>query len=370
MTAPWDARAIDDTLDSALTCVVELYLEHPTLGQVPLKLEHATLSYDETRVPFVVLDAASVEATPEALAAFDETAPVRVRIRVGYVYPGRVRDVHTIARLLVDLATVERPAGRVVFTAYSDEALMMTAPWTVPAAWDSATRFGPAFRSLIAATAGTAAADAAVIDGTLSVATILDAGDVLAVQHDDNLPAILRDLADRAGAFAYHDGLDTWRAEPAWLDTTPVAAITPGDRGLARTTQQQRERGEWGNAQVIVYRWQDDAGAERVVVGRAEILSGTYAVPTIGRKTRPVLTRGFAVSQSGANAAASAVLRRALSRRRLVAVEAARALWWIRPRDSITVATPDTPAQREVVSSVTFDLPAATMQIKTRTPEE
>jgi len=370
MIAPFDPRALDATLDASLTCIVELYAVHPTLGTVPLTLDTASLSYDEQRTPYVSLTGARIAADDAALAAFDETQPVRIRVDVGYFYPGRIRDVHTIALLLVDHATVARPDGHLVFNAYSDDTLLFDPPWTLPARFTAATRFGDAYRAIITAAAGSAAAESAVIPPAQDGATILDAPDTLAIAYDDSLAAVLRDLADRAGASAYHDGMGTWHARSAVIDTTPVAAITPGARGLVHSSEQHRDRANWGNSLVIVYRWRDDTDTDRVVVGKAETLTGPHSVSAVGRKLRPVIVRNVAASQAQANNAAQTILRRAMSRRRLVSVEAARALWWIRPRDTITVATPDDTAQPLVVQSVTFDLPAARMNIKTRTPEE
>ncbi|WP_345751376.1 hypothetical protein [Microbacterium rhizophilus] len=369
-TAPWNARAIDDTLASALTCVTRLEAVHPTLGVRALELVSAQLSYDEARTPYVALSGA-IAATPDALEVLDERAAVRLRVTLGYVYPGGEEDAHVVAELLLEDATVRRGGTpSIQVNAYSDEILMGDAPWTVPGPWTAATTFGTAYRQLIAAIAGQPAADAATVDPALEHATFLPADETLTVHADDNLRQLMRDLADRVSGRAYHDGLTGWRADLAAVDTGSVAAITTGRRGLIRSTEATRDRGAWGNAVVIVYRWRDATDTEHEIVGRAQRLTGPLGVETVGRKTLPPIVRTTPTTQAAADNAAAALLGRAITRRRVVAPEVARALWWIRAAQTVTVSTPDDLPHSVIVSSVTFDLPAATMQLRTRTPEE
>lgn len=370
-TAPWQERAADNVLDGALDVIVRLYAEHPEYEPVLLDSSTpGTLVFDEQASPFVMLSGTEVAATPDALRALDETAQVRIRIDAGYVYPGRVEDVHTIARLLLAEAVTSRPDGMIGITAYSDEDLLADDVWEVPGPWTPSTTFSTAYRGLISAAAGYAAAQAAVISSDIALSTFVPAGETLVVRHGDNLRQLMRDIAERVGGLAWHDGNGTWHAMGDSLDPTPVAAITPGTRGLLRSSEQKRDRSTWGNSQIVVYRWTDDAGNDREVIGRAEILTGRQGVLTIGRKLRRTIVRDWAVSQAGADRAAAQILARAITRRRVIAAESARALWWIRPRDAVTIATPDDAAQVLVASRVTFGLNDKTMQIVARTPEE
>lgn len=369
MTAPWMSRAADDVLASTLDCPIVIEAVHPTLGARRLDIVTAQLSWDESRSPHVLLHGA-VAYSAEAIEALDARALVRIRISAGYVYPGRITDIHPVAELVLDTATIVRSAGaaRIELDAFSDE-LLLEHVWQAPGPFTSATTYEQAVRAIIAAGAGQAAATAAAIDPSVAGLPILDAGETMALPLGSSLTTALRELSDRVGALAYHDGLTGWKARPAAATPGAVAAIVTGRRGLATATQSQRDRGSWGNAVATVYRWRDAAGTEHEVIGRAQQLTGPLGVETIGRKPLNVV-RSIPTSLSAANTAAASILARALARGRAVAVEAARAVWWVRPGSTITVSTPDDPPRPAIVASVTFDLPAATMHVRTRIPEE
>lgn len=364
-TTPWMDRALDDTLSSGLRCVVEVEAVHPVLGTMPLEILTGQLTIDEARVPRTQLQGA-LALTDDALAVLDETREVRVVVRAGYEYPGRIRDVHELCNLLLTQATVKRPEQRIEFDASSDEIKVAAAPWTLP---DLRAGIGvrDAVQNIIGATAGLNASIRVLVDPDLeNVAAFTEAP---SVDYDTNYQALLVDVADRVGARFYHQSGYYFVTRLEW-DPSPVASITHGPTGLLSSYESQRDRVGWGNAQVVVYKWRDANGNSRTVVGRAEQTTGPLAVAAVGRKVLPVITRDVPTTQAAANAVAASILARQITRGRVDAVEAARALWWLRPGRGVTIATPDDPAAVRIVAAVTFDLPRATMNVRTRTPVE
>lgn len=102
---------------------------HPD-WDAPLALdaEQVSLTWDETRAPRVTGTVVAVMPTDTAtLALLDPRTGVRVQVDAGYIRPGGIRDVHTIADLGLRKRAVSRPDNLIRLELSGDEALVVDA---------------------------------------------------------------------------------------------------------------------------------------------------------------------------------------------------------------------------------------------------
>lgn len=364
MTAPYLARAAAD-IAQPLRHEVAVRANHPSwAAPIRLDVESGTLTFDESRSPFVTADLVARVPSAAEVDLLDPRTGVRLEVDAGYVYGDGVRDVHPLAVLHVWSRNVERPGNTLSISARSGESRMIDdtvlgPPLTFGAQADA----GQAIAQLIAL-----AAPGAPVVNTLPAATFVTGADVRTVGPGDDLMAAARDIADRAGnGWVYEDGLGTWYVRPRpELAGLSSATFKVGPGGTLERATSALELDEWYNAVVVVYRW--DGGES---VGWAEVTTGPMAPASAGRRRVLTVTRDAQGSPGDARNAAAAILDRTVSRGRSLSLQVASAPYWLRPGRTSTVQLPTGTPERHLVSSVQFDLAGSgTANIATRVPED
>ena len=357
MSAPYS----DDTADlltRSLGQVVRAWLLPPTGTPIPLELERCQFGWDETRAPRCTASLTARAPLDQAtLALFDPRAGARLSIFAGYLRPGGTEDIQPIADLGLRTRTVTRPDNRLELTAVGDEAQIIDAS-PVDALGVVGSTHAWAILNLIrgiipaADWVGTGTGGAAI--------TIADITDVWAT---------IDDLADRLDSDIYDNGLRGWRYEPRPVLTgTPAHTLVVGLDGTLITSTSTLDRNAWFNAAILRYRWRDGAGVDQVVTATRAVTTGPYAVTGLAGKRTYTEDRAVPTTQTAANAAADAILTRFLSRSRTYTLRAI-AAYWLRPGMTVTVQLPVGDPENHLVSAVTFDPIAGTMDVRTRLPD-
>lgn len=341
---------------------------YPTTGlPIPLNVEDLTISFDESWTPHVQADLTA--KLPDDQATLDRLDPrmnCRVTITVGYVYDGKVSDVHEIADLHVRTREVTRPANQLVLTLSSDEARSMDAKRRSADAAPPKTGINEII---------TYAANKAVYPDTAEIVSDFQPGykvdsfTELSLAVGTDFQNLITDASARAGVWVYSDGSRRWfitkRAEVAGVSahklfTGPDGTIFESDTAL------QRE--DFFNSTCLVYTWKDVAGVDQTIYGEAYVPgSTTYGVVATGWNTF-VEEREGPITQAQANAAAQTVLRYKITRGHGIRLGAV-AAYWIRPGMTVTIQLPLGEQERQLVRAVTFHPSSGTMTITTRQPE-
>lgn len=339
--------------------VVNVALTHPSWGSVDVPLSRQqghslSVTFDEARAPRV---SASLSCQIPQGVDVDPRQGPRLVVAAGYRRLDGLDDVQDFVDLGIRTATPTWATQRLDLTAASDELLAIDAS---PAVAESATgtNHANAVETLLRKTLSPAPTFLATITGTAnpSVAVVEDRWDALV------------DLADRIGAQLYDDGLRTWHLDP----TVRTAAATPdhvlsyGDQGTVVSPSRSLTRDGWANYVRVRYRWRDSSGADKQIVSTAYVRTGVSAITgPAGRRILEV-ERSSATTQAEANAAATSILYRALSRGARTTVQAV-AAYWLRPGHTVDVELP-TGTVRHIVARVVFDLVAGMMTVETRAP--
>lgn len=322
-----------------------------------LDLTAARLTYDEATSPRVTADVEAVADTLEALAelaAIDPRTGTRVALEAGYVLEDGTEDVLDLADLGVRFVTVSRPANTVRLGLASDEALVVDASAAVNAPVTGATHV---------------AAISTLIKQAISPAPTITAsgpaGGAVTVNPVTDRWATIADLADRLGVRVYDDGTRRWRIVPdPRVASVPDVVLAGGRGGTLTDTVDSTDRESWANYIAHVYQWRDAAEVDRRVQATAVVLSGPYRITGPAGKRIVVDYRNVPTTQDAANAAASAVLARQLTRSTAQTVTAV-AAWWLRPGHTARVSTIAGTADR-LVSRVTFRWPDRLMDVTSR----
>lgn len=342
-------------------------------GQV-LDVISGTVTYDEESTPHV--QASLQVRIPEnvaALDAFDPRLNKRLRITTGYRVPGDVEEQLLCDLILTD-RIVRRPGDVMELRAASDEQRILdTRPLGGVKTFTSASDGGWAIRDLLtwdqvswAALGGAPPVEVSAFGG------FVPDGDTVVINREDDLWNAIQDVADRIGAWVYHDGMGPTsgafhvRRQPLNAGSA-AAAFTVGPTGTITSSESQLGREDFANAVVVIYEWYQ-AGQQQSASGYAEITSGPYAVSTVGRKTKTVTIRRKG-SASMAKAAASSMVRRSVTRGRSASLEFEHAPFWLRPGHTITAQFVTGAPERHLVSRVDFDLPSGRGHVRTRLPE-
>ena len=325
---------------------------------IPLELERCVFGWDEGRAPRCTASlTARVPTDQSVLDLFDPRLGARVAIHAGYVRPGGTQDVQPVADLGLRSRLVTRPDNSLDLTAAGDEALVIDGSpvdgWTYSGAshTDVMTTL---LRGVIPAT------DLTVTGPTGAALTVADLTDVWATVDD---------LADRINADVYDDGTRAWQICPRpTLAGTPAHTLTVGQDGTLITSSSGLDRVGWFNAVMLRYRWRDGDDVDQEVTSTRLVTAGPYAYTGPSGRRTYTEDRAVPTNQSSADAAADAILTRFLSRARSYQLRAL-AAYWLRPGMTITVQLPLGDPESHLVSSVTFDGVAGTMDVKTRLPD-
>lgn len=371
LTAPFDT-AWASRLGGALTVLTSVSVTASGMDPITLDVVNGTLTWDEDTTPHV--EASLTCHVPDDVAVLDALDPRlnrRLVVTAGYRVPG-VSESHVIADLMLTDRVVTRAAGvaKMTIRGVSDERRVIdTRPITGSRSFSNASDGGQAIRTLILWAAESWSALPAV-EVTAS-GTFVASGDSLLINRDDDLWGSIQDIADRIGAWVYHDGLGAdgaFHVVPQPTRAGPAAAMLKvGAGGTITASEAALTREAFANTVSVQYEWYD--GQQQSVFGYAEVTSGPYAVAAIGRKqVRITIPRKGSAAQ--ARAAAAQMVRRAVSRGRQVSVEVDHAPLWVRPGDTVTVELVTGRQVRHLVSRVDIDIPSGHGHITTRQPED
>jgi hypothetical protein len=366
LTAPFDP-AWSSRLGGALTVLTTVQVTGAGITPITLDVISGTVTWAEDSTPHVLATMqCRVPDDQATLDAIDARLPRRLVITGGYRVPG-VSETRTIADLMLTGRIVSRPDNTMTVTAVSDEQRIIdTQPIGASQSFTETSDGGAAIKSLITwAVSGTAAASASY-DVTTS-GLFVASGDTLLIDREDQFWSSIQDIADRIGAWVYHDGLGTFHAVPQPTSAgSAVAMLNAGTGGTVTASEAALDRTDWANTVVVQYEWYD--GESHTAFGYAEVTTGPYAVATVGRKVkRVVIERKGTAAQ--AKAAAASMLRRAITRGRSLSVEVEHFPMWVRPGSTVTVTLPTGPQERHLVSRVDLDIPSGRGHITTRQPE-
>lgn len=361
MTAPYDPRARAD-LTKSVRHVHEVWAfdkDSPIYNPTKLDLVNATINYDENRAPLVSLNGSMQVPTDTTLDFLDPRKNVRLFVLAGYVYDDGRRDIQKVCELGLRERIVRRPQNDMVLAAASDEMRVQDAVSTETYTFSSNDDGGTAIRHLIQDALGDVP-----VQVTVTRRAFVDPGDNLILEPGGSIWDMIQTIADRIGAWVYHDGLGVFHvvAQPT-ASGSAEATLRVGDGGTIKGSESVLGSEAFANFVMVEY-----TGGDLPVRGWAEVKEGDYGTTAIGRRAKVVKleTTGTVAQAEGA---ATAMLWRAMSRGRSMSLEVAQAMYWLRPGHTATVQLPTGPQERHLVASVEFDIPIGTMNIKTRQPE-
>lgn len=346
-------------------------IAHPKYGDpFELDVEDCNISFDSSWSPYIQGDiTAKLIEDQGMLDSLDPRNGCRVHIYMGYVYDGFVDDVHLVADLHIRSRTVERPSNMIKITLSSDEALAQDYKRM---SWDGqppVTGINE-FVSYLAEIAQRPTPPVIASDYGASYGASMLSG--ITMETGQDAISLINDAAERLELWIYCDGDRTWRIKkrPDYVGATALK-LTTGASSTIIEASSTLTRGEgqglgFHNAVGIKYQWKNGSGVDQVIYGNAEVISGTYAVSSIGFNTY-FEERSIPVTQSQATAAATARLKRLVGRGHQMEMTA-HAAYWLRPGMTVTVQLPIGDQQRLLVRSVTFNPVSGTMNVALTQP--
>lgn len=362
MTSPYLPIA-ETEIKNSVRHVHVVRANHPDWDDpIVLDVITCTVTFDEDAFPRV--SASLAIKIPDDSAVLDLLDPrlrVQIEIDAGYRYAGGVLDVHPFVVLDLRERVVQRPQEQVVLSAQGYECRLLDTCVLTPVTYDASDDAG----AVLAARLAYHAPGAATAVNRLAAKTFLEGTDEID-EEVGAVPADLQDdIADRADAVWYYDGLSQWV-----IESNPTIAgrtthwLSVGNGGTLTATESSLNRERFYNTVVVKHTW--DGGS---AVGWAAVTSGDYAVASVGRKAK-VIERDYKGSANTAKAAARAMVTRGVSRGRQVSVESGAAAYWLRPGHTVQIQLPTGEAERHLVARVDFDLPSGSMHVTTRLPED
>lgn len=365
-TAPFAPEA-ETLITGPHAQVVKVAAAHPSWDvDIPLEVDAATLTWDESRAPRVSASlSCRVPTDQDVLDLLDPRTGVRIQITAGYVSTAGVSDVHLLADLGLRSRRVSRPGNQLQLDAASDEALVID---------------GSAVQTVVKEPAEVLAILRCFVQALPSARVVIDprvgmaASEPVDMDSVTDLWSTIDDLADRVDADVYDDGLRTFQVVPRpELASTSAATIKVGANGTLISSDATISRDAWFNSVHLDYAWKvqvdKDTTRDVYALGLATQYTGPFGTDGNYGGNRRVYYERREVPTTGAGAqrAAEALLRRMLSRGRSYSISAVSALW-LRAGDTITVQLPTGAQARHLVAAVTFDLVAGSMDVTTRLP--
>ncbi|TDE91590.1 hypothetical protein EXU48_15710 [Occultella glacieicola] len=368
MTAPFMEQAAT-AINEPITHVwrIEAWPPGATEG-IPLAVNNGTLTYDEAWAPHVQASLQCQVPTDQAtLDALDPRTNCRIHIYLGYVYQRGTEDVHLIADLGLFARTVNRPQNTMDLSAMSDEIRLLSNAWLGGA---QPPKTGAAEALVWTINAGLDPINAGSIDTQIGTEVAADQLTELAIGYGDSYGSLFTTIQDSTETWAYCPGAVAghWviRYRPT-LAGRSAAQFTTGPGGNVFESEADLSREDWHNAVLVRHRWKDTGGTDHEVRGIAVINSGAHGAVSVGRHVLTI-DRTTPTSQSAADAAAAAKVRRTISRGRQFNVSVP-AAYWVRPGHTVTIQLPTGPQERHLVASVEFRFPSGDMSVRTRVPE-
>jgi hypothetical protein len=340
---------------------------YPVTGDpIPLDVEDLSITWDESWSPHI--QANIVAKVPEDQVTLDRLDPrknCRVKIVLGYVYDGRVKDYYVVADLHLRTREVLRPDNQLRLSASSDEARAQDAKRRSSDALPPKT----GINEIVAYAAGKAVyPDAAEIVSDFAPGYGVNSFTELELEVGKTFDSLITDAAGRAGVWVYSDGSRRWRiTKRAEVAGVSAHKLFTGPDGTIYDSDTALQREDFYNSVCLTYKWEDGAGNDQILYGEAYVSSGTYSTSTIGWNTY-VEEREGPVTQAQATAAAQTVLKYKVTRGHGIRITSA-AAYWVRPGMTVTIQLPQGDQERQLVRAVTFNPPSGTMSITTRQPE-
>ena len=315
--------------------------------------DRVVVSFDESRSPRASVDVTLARAAGLAL---DPRAGVRVEVDAGYRRLDDTEDVQPLVDLGVRSSRPRWDVDELILQGAGDEAMAIDAS---PAVVESIT--GTSIGQAVTTLLGRCLNPAPPLTTTV-------AGAAVAVDKIEDRWQALVDLADRAGAQLYDDGLRRWRLDAVpQVKTTPDLAVTVGTGGTVLVAEEGTDRDAWHNYVLLVYRWRNAAGSDQQIIATAYVGGGALGIYTTAGRRIYREQRNVATTQAEANAAAASILARVYSRGQTLTFRAV-AAYWLRPGMTVDVTLPDGQTRRRLVARVQFDVLAGVMDVSTRQP--
>jgi hypothetical protein len=333
------------------------------VGGVTLDIEDDSLNFDEGQAPHVSWSATA--KVPATQAEMDKLDP-RLRVRAKVQHGGKTLDLVLTSR------DIDRPGNTMRLEAESEERILMD----YGTGQDTLT-FGTnaeAYQSILTVIKNAIPGAKSVDYGVRFSGFVTDPEDPLVIAPGDNALEAVLEMADRAGdRWVYNDG-EVWRltVRPE-LATGAKAILTVGEHGTVVGSSAGLSLDDWYNSVHVIYRWttEDEVDGktvrtERTADGWASVMTGPFDVRDVGRRVLRV-ERNYAGTTLSAEMAAQSLLKRAVTRGRKVTLSAI-ADTSLRPGDTVLIQLPSGPAEKHLVSAITFTRPDGLMSIETRVP--
>lgn len=311
---------------------------------LPLDLEEWELTVDETRIPHAKLTARGT--IPDSLDLLDPRAETWIDLEAGYRWADETEDVHPYAHMRLYAAQINRPAGTIALTAYSDEARLEDAAVPLDRGTGSPIAYATAAEMML----GQIDSDSYNLG---PIPTVLPDEYPMTLNPEsikDPMESV-RAWADSIGCVVYCDQLGVWQIQRAPTLSTSQAILSPGARGTLASVLDTVTRTEgWGTHLFLTYNdpehdprwWAEYDGTEPgelervVVIERNDYPQGATA-DSNGRITDPAIW-----------SLAARVRDRAEQLEFTIPAH-----YWLRALHTVTVTTPDRAQQRVLVSSIT-----------------
>jgi hypothetical protein len=341
---------------------------YPVTGApIPLDVEDLSITLDEGWTTFI--QATITAKVPEDQATLDRLDPrknCRVKISLGYIYDGRVSDVHEMYDLHLRVREVLRPSNELRMVAYSDETRALDAKRRSSDAAPPKTGINEIISY---------AANKAVYPDTAEIVSDFNPGygvnsfTELGLEVGETFSSLMIDAASRLAVWVYSDGSRRWRITKR-SEVAGVSAhkLFTGPDGTIFDSDTALQREDFFNSVCLKYVWKNGAGDEQVIYGEAHVPgSAGYGVDATGWNTF-VEERQGPITQAQAKSAAQTVLRYKVTRGHGIRLQAV-AAYWLRPGMTVTIQLPLGEQERQLIRTVTFHPPSGSMSITTRQPE-
>lgn len=325
-----------------------------------LELIEGALTIDEDASPRFAFNGI-VADVEDMVSLLDPRTGTRFLVELGYRYPDGRTEVFPVVDLVLISASRSLKDRTITFNAVSDEKIVMNYVDGSAITFPADTARSTALYSLLRrgnnepvtvrawGAGGSIGSEPLVVDP----ANVWDA---------------INSLADESGAVVYHDGLTGFYVdEQNVTPNTSAANLKTGRQGTITDGQISVDRTGFANYVLVVLSWTDAAGTDHTVYGSAEQLTGPYATSVLGR-IGTVIEVKRSGSVASAQAQASNVLVRTLTRGQQMHIEDSMARYWLRPGHTVSVQLGALP-ERYFVTRVDFDLPSGTMALDLRKPE-
>lgn len=357
----------DQRIRQSVTHVYSAVAYPATGSPIILDVEDLSITFDESWSPHIQASiTAKIPADQATLDALDPRKNCRVKISLGYVYDGAVKDVHEVADLGIRTRDVLRPQNVLRLTAAGDEARAQDAKRRSTDAAPPKT----GINEIVAYAAGKAVSpDVPEIVSDFGSGYGVNSFTELELEVGSDYWSLISDAAKRAGVWVYVDGQRRWRiTKRAEVAGVSAHKLLTGAGGTIISADAALQREDFYNSVTLAYTWQDAAKVDQTVYGEAWIDGGDFGTTATGVNGYFEEREG-PITKAQANAAAQTILKYCFTRGRGFRMDAA-AAYWLRAGMTVTVQLPLGEQERHIIRAVSFNPADGTMTITTRQPQE